>query len=142
MKNILSYLTFNGNCKEAMLFYKECLGGELYFQTVGESPMAEQMPKTMKDCILHAALTNGNVIIMATDMVPQNGFIKGNNLSLMIDCESESEIKHLYEVLKAGGYSNHPLENTFWGAIFGDLTDKYGNHWLLNYTRETTNNNN
>lgn len=140
MKNILSYLTFNGNCKEAMLFYKECLGGELYFQTVGESPMAKQMPKTMKDCILHSTLTNGNIRIMATDMVPQSRYIKGNNLSLMVDCESESEIKHLYEVLIADGYSNHPLENTFLGAIFGDLTDKYGNHWLLNYTRETINN--
>lgn len=140
MKNILSYLTFNGNCKEAMLFYKECLGGELYFQTVGESPMAKQMPKTMKDCILHSTLTNGNIRIMATDMVPQSRYIKGNNLSLMVDCESESEIKHLYEVLTADGYSNHPLENTFLGAIFGDLTDKYGNHWLLNYTRETINN--
>ena len=140
MKNILSYLTFNGNCKEAMLFYKECLGGKLYFQTVGESPMAEQMPKTMKDCILHSTLTKGNVVLMATDMVPKNGMIKGNNLSLMIDCESELEIRNLYEVLVVDGYCNHPLENTFWGAIFGDLTDKYGNHWLLNYTRETTNN--
>lgn len=140
MKNILSYLTFNGNCKEAMHFYKECLGGELYFQTVGESPASAQMPKTMKDCILHSSLTNGNVVIMATDMAPQNEFIKGNNLSLMIDCESESEIKKLYGALSAGGRSAHPLQDTFWGAIFGGLTDKYGNHWLLNYTRETNNN--
>lgn len=140
MKNILSYLTFNGNCKEAMLFYKECLGGELYFQTVGESPMSERMPKAMKDCILHSTLTKGNAVIMATDMVSKNGIIKGNNLSLMVDCESEWEIKNLYEVLLAGGHSNHPLEDTFWGGIFGDLTDKYGNHWLLNYTKETTNN--
>lgn len=139
MKNILSYLTFNGNCKEAMLFYKECFGGELYFQTVGESPMAEQMPKAMKDCILHSTLTNGNAVIMATDMVSKNGIIKGNNLSLMVNCESELEIKNLYEVLLAGGHSNHPLEDTFLGGIFGDLTDKYGNHWLLNYTRETNN---
>jgi PhnB protein len=140
MKNILSYLTFNGNCKEAMHFYKECLGGDLYFQTIGESPMADQMPKTMKDCILHSTLTNGNVVIMATDMVPKNGMIKGNNLSLMVDCESELEIRNLYKVLLVGGHSDHPLEDTFWGAIFGDLTDKYGNHWLLNYTKETTNN--
>ena len=136
MKSILSYLTFNGNCKEAMLFYKECLGGDLYFQTVGESPLADQMPKKMKNCILHSTLTNRNIVLMATDMVPQNGFIQGNNLSLMIDCESESEIKNLYEALAADGHSDHPLEDTFWGAIFGDLTDKYGNHWLLNYTRE------
>ena len=140
MKSILSYLTFNGNCKEAMHFYKDCLGGELYFQTVGESPMADQMPKAMKECILHSTLTNGNAVIMATDIAPPSGIIKGNNLSLMVDCESESEIKNLYEVLLVGGHSNHPLEDTFWGAIFGDLTDKYGNHWLLNYTRETIKN--
>ncbi len=140
MKNIISYLTFNGNCKEAMHFYKECIGGELIFQTVGESPMAAQMPKKMKDCILHSTLSNGNVVIMATDITPQNGIIKGNNVSLMLDCDSESEIKTLYKNLLLGGYSNHALEETFWGAIFGNLTDKYGNHWLLNYTKELTKN--
>jgi PhnB protein len=119
-----------------MHFYKESLGGELYFQTVGESPMTDQMPKVMKDSILHSTLTNGKIIIMATDMVPKNGIIKGNNLSLMVNCESELEIKNLYEILLISGHSDHPLENTFWGAIFGDLTDKYGNHWLLNYTKE------
>lgn len=140
MKTITSYLTFQGNCLEAMHFYKACLGGELTFQTVGDSPMAAQMPKNMKDFILHSTLSIGNVVIMATDMTPQSGVVKGNNVSLMIDCDSELEIRTLYDALLAGGHSNHPLENTFWGAIFGDLTDKYGNHWLINYTKETTNN--
>ena len=44
---IQSYLTFNGNCREAMNFYKQCLGGELWFQTVGESPLSEHMPPQM-----------------------------------------------------------------------------------------------
>ncbi len=140
MKNIISYLTFNGNCREALHFYKQCIGGELNFQTIGESPMAEQMPPKMKDCILHSTLTNGNVVIMATDISPENGITKGNNISLMLDCSSEDEIKTLYKKLLVGGHSSHSLEDTFWGAIFGDLTDKYGNHWLLNYTRETNNN--
>lgn len=139
MKNVISYLSFSGNCREAMHFYKECLGGELVLQTVGESPMAAQMPAKMKDCILHSTLTNGNVVIMATDISPQNGIIKGNNISLMLDCESELEIRTLYKNLLDEGHSNHPLENTFWGAIFGDLTDKFGNHWLLNYTKEIIN---
>lgn len=139
MKNIISYLSFNGNCKEAMYFYQDCIGGELVFQTVGESPMADQMPAKMKDCILHSTLTNGNVVLLATDILPKNGIIKGNNISLMLDCESELEIKRLYKKLLNGGHSNQLLEDTFWGAIFGDLTDKYGNHWLLNYTRETIN---
>jgi PhnB protein len=34
-----------------------------------------------------------------------------------------------------GGTADHPLENTFWGALFGGLTDKFGNHWLLNYSQ-------
>jgi PhnB protein len=40
MTQINSYLTFNGNCQEAMIFYQKCLGGELTFQTVGESPLS------------------------------------------------------------------------------------------------------
>ena len=135
MKNVISYLTFNGNCREAMEFYKECVGGELSFQTIGESPMSEKMPKKMKNSILQATLTNGNVVIMATDITPQSGLVKGNNISLLLDCSSEVEIETLYKKLLVGGYANHPLEETFWGALFGDVTDKYGNHWLLNFNK-------
>ena len=48
MTQINSYLTFSGNCREAMTFYRECLGGELYFQTIGESPLSEKMPEQMR----------------------------------------------------------------------------------------------
>lgn len=47
MTQINSYLTFNGNCREAMNFYKDCLGGELILQTIGESPLAYKMPQLM-----------------------------------------------------------------------------------------------
>jgi len=140
MININTYLTFSGNCREAMSFYKDCIGGELTFQTLGESPMADNMTTRMKDSILHATLINGGVIIMASDMVGESGLTKGNSVSLMLNCNSEEEIKSCYEKLSADGEANHPLEDTFWGAIFGGFTDKYGNHWLLNYTRETNNN--
>ena len=139
MTNINSYLTFNGNCREAMTFYKECLGGDLILQTIGESPMADKMPVKMKECILHSSLTSGNVVIMATDCVRAEGLIKGNAVSLCLNCSSEEEIKTCYKKLSAGGKANHPLEDTFWGAVFGDLTDKYGNNWLLNYSRITNN---
>ncbi|MCW3127075.1 MAG: glyoxalase [Bacteroidetes bacterium] len=135
MAQINSYLTFGGNCREAMTFYQSCLGGELYFQTIGESPMADKMPAKIKDLILHSTLTLGNLILMASDMTPQSGLTVGNAVSLMLDCTSEEEIKGYYEKLSAGGEATHPLEESFWGALFGDLTDKYGNHWILNYTR-------
>ena len=75
------------------------------------------------------------MIIMASDMVSENGIIKGNSVSLMINCSSEKKIRTYYKKLSSGGNADHPLEDTFWGAIFGDLTDKYGNHWLLNFTK-------
>ena len=136
MTQINSYLTFSGNCREAMNFYKECLGGELVLQTIGESPLADKMPAKMKDCILHSSLEKGALILMGTDCVPEGGLIKGNAVSLILNCSSEEEIRSYYEKLSANGKKTHPLEDTFWGALFGGLTDKYGNHWLLNYSKE------
>lgn len=135
MSAINVYLTFSGNCREAMNFYKDCLGGELYFQTIGESPLANSMPKEIKDCILHSTLTKDGLILMASDMVSEKGLQRGNAVSLMLDCNSEEEIKECYTKLSEGGEATHPLEISFWGAHFGDLTDKYGNHWLLHFDR-------
>ena len=135
MGQLNAYLTFNGNCREAMVFYKECLGGELSLQTIGESPMAEKMPVKMKDCILHSTLANDAMVLMATDCVPESGLVRGNAVSLCLNCNSEAEIRTCFEKLSSGGKVTHPVEDTFWGALFGGLTDKFGNHWLLNYTK-------
>lgn len=136
MTQINSYLTFNGNCREAMTFYKECFGGELVIQTIGESPMAADMPERMRKSILHSTLTRGELVLMGSDIVSEQGLVKGNSVSLMLNCSSEKEIKNCYKKLSAGGNATHPLETTVWGALFGDLVDKFGNHWLLNYQTE------
>ena len=135
MSAIHSYLTFNGNCREAMTFYKKCLGGKLILQTVGKSPRAEKMPRPMKESVLHATLANDDLLLMASDMVSENGLIKGNAVSLMLACGSERELRQLYKKLSAGGQATHPVETNFWGVLFGNLTDKFGNHWLLHFDR-------
>jgi len=135
MTQINTYLTFDGNCREAMTFYKECLGGELTLQKIGESPLAEKMPANMKDYILHAALTRGDLLLMGSDMVPEPGLTKGNAVSLALACGSEIEIRNCFEKLSSGGKATHPLEDTFFGSIMGGLTDKFGNHWLLNFDK-------
>ena len=113
MTQINAYLTFNGNCLETMGFYKDCLGGELNLQTIGESPLANKMPAQMKDCILHATLTNGNLILMGSDMVGEQGLVKGNAVSMTINCSSNDEIHTFYEKLSAGGSRDHALEESF-----------------------------
>lgn len=140
MTQINSYLTFNGNCREAMTFYKECLGGETNFQTVGESPIAEKMPAEMKDSILHSTLTKGNLVLMGSDMTSPIGIIKGNAVSLMLNCSSDEEVKSFYKNLSKGGKADMPLEISFWGALFGNLTDKFGNHWLLSFDKNLNSN--
>ena len=135
MSIINSYLTFNGNCREAMTFYKKCLGGKLTLQTVGESSLAGKMPPQMKESILHATLTRDGLVLTGSVMVSEKGLIKGNAVSLLLNCSSEEEIRTSYTNLSADGQATHPLEDTFWGTLFGDLTDKYGNHWLLHFDK-------
>ena len=135
---IHSYLTFNGNCREAMSFYQDCLGGDLVLQTIGDSPLSKKMPKKMKNCILHATLKKETFVLHGSDIVPHTGLIKGNAVSFALDCSGEEELKRIYSKLSTNSKINHPIQNTFWGALFGGLTDKYGHHWLLNYNKENT----
>jgi PhnB protein len=130
--HILPYLHFGGNCREAMTFYHECLGGDLAMQTVGESPMAAQMPAEVQQQIMHASLMRGEVRLMASDMM-QEPPARGNTISLMLYCTSEAEIRDYFSKLSAGGTVNFPLGQQFWGATYGELTDKFGINWLLNY---------
>jgi PhnB protein len=136
MKRINSYLTFNGNCRDAMLFYRECLGGELSLQTIGESPLAEKMPEPIKSYIVHSTLASDGLVLLASDMTPSSGLVRGNAVSLSLECGSESEIRECYGKLASDGSADYPLEETFWGALFGGLTDRFGNHWLLSFTNK------
>jgi PhnB protein len=115
-----------------MEFYHKCLGGELRFQTVGESPFSKKMPVKMKKAILHAVLTCENFVLMGSDLVSEKGLMKGNTMAIVLNCTDEKEIRSCYKRLSQGGEQTYPLEITFWGTLFGCLTDKYGNYWLLN----------
>lgn len=136
MTLINAYLNFSGNCREAMNFYKECLGGELNMQTVEGSPIETQCPAAMKHHILHASLAKDDLLLMGSDMQePGEGFTKGNNIALSLNCSSEEEIKTFFSNLSKEGKVSHALTEQFRGATFGVLTDKYGIRWMLNYDK-------
>lgn len=133
MAQLISYLTFNGNCREAMTFYRACLGGELELQTIADSPMGKRLPLKMKKCILHATLKSDTIVIMGSDMAP-SALIRGNTVSMMLTFNSEEEIRKAYTDLSKDGDATHPLEVTFFGALFGHLTDKFGHQWMFYYS--------
>lgn len=127
------YLTFNGNCRQAMLYYQSCIGGRLSFQTLGSTAPAKRMQRKMKDCILQATLSKKGLVLLGTDMVPDEGLIRGNSVAILLHCSSERSIKKYYKNLSAAGRASHPLSIGAHGAWFGMLTDRFGHHWLLHY---------
>lgn len=131
MPKVTAYLNFRGNCREAMSFYQQCLGGELFLQTLGEQANSKKMPIPMKNIVLHATLTNENLIIMGSDMLSDEGLKKGNAVSLMLHCDTQEEMSHFYQKLSLGGKQIQPIAKSIWGAWFGDLIDKFDNQWLL-----------
>jgi PhnB protein len=133
MKSLVPYLTFGKNCREAMEFYHDCLGGKLTLMTVGESPMAGKMPAEAGGLIMHADLEGGAFGLMASDDIGGDDVTVGSAISLMVYCESEGEIRAIFPKLARGGKINSELKVEFWGSLYGDLTDKYGLRWMLNF---------
>ncbi|BDP44135.1 VOC family protein (plasmid) [Deinococcus aetherius] len=132
MAQIQVYLGFTDNCKEAMTFYQRCPGGTLEVQTVGESPVAADLPPEAQERVLHSVLTLGDLTLMSSDLgtdVRPNGAV-----SLMLGCTSREETETYFQRLSEGGQVTHPLSPSFWGSTFGHLTDRYGFQWMLNYT--------
>jgi PhnB protein len=129
------YLNFNGQCRNALTFYQECLEGQLELQKVAESPMATKMPSEKGPLILHGALSkNGHTLLMGSDMIG-SALQTGNSIMLCLNCSSDQEINTIFDRLSAGGHVKTPLHQSFWGATYGELKDKFGMDWILNYTR-------
>jgi PhnB protein len=134
MQGLVTYLNFDGNCKEAMEFYAKGLGGELMMMPFGDMPGGAPQPEGMKDRIMHARITKGPIpLLMASDRMPGHPINPGNNFAVSAGCESLDEIKSLFAALGEGGEVTMPLQDQFWGAHFGMLKDKFGIHWMFNY---------
>lgn len=122
------YIFFKGNCQEAMEFYKDIFGGELFMQKYDEVPGYND--ETMKGKLMHAELKSGSIYIMASDM-PGEGE-EGNKISLSLVSEDEAVLRGYFEKLSAGGSVGSALKKESWGDIYGNLTDKFGISWMVN----------
>jgi len=131
MKAITNYLNFDGNTREAMTFYSQCLGTDLTVQTFKEAGIPG--PPGSDDRVIHASLTKGPILLMASDTMPGAPFTQGNNFFVSVDCEGTEEIERLFNAFSDGGKVIMELQDTFWGARFGMLTDKYGIGWMFNH---------
>jgi PhnB protein len=137
MATINPYLNFNGTTEEAFNFYKSVFGGEFaMIQRFKDTPQAGDLPLGVGDKIMHVSLPIGNGnMIMGTDAIESMGhpLTMGNNFYICISPESKEEADRLFNGLSAGGKIEMPLADMFWGAYYGQFTDKFGVQWMVNY---------
>ncbi len=140
--SLSTYLTFDGNCREAFDFYRSVFGGEFQsFQTFADAPPDSGMrvPEADKGRVMHVSLPIGSSVLMGSDSAPGFGppVVVGNNFSITIEGESREEVDRVFAALSAGGKVLMPLQETFWGAYYALWTDKFGINWMANYTLPT-----
>jgi PhnB protein len=129
---IESYLTFNGNCAEAMRFYERTLGGKIeMMMTHAESPMAAQAPAADKNRIMHARMRLGDQALMASDALSTHEYKGMHGFSLSLGYDTAAEGKRVFDALAAGGKIEMPLQETFWADAFGMLVDRFGTPWMV-----------
>jgi PhnB protein len=131
MLGVNPYITFNGNCEEAINFYAECLGGTIQgFHRVSDSPMASEDMDPNK--IFHTTLIIGDTTIMGSDSFGPQGPTVGNNISLAIGTNEPEAADDMFNKMAEGGTVIMPMGETYWAARFGMLTDKFGINWMFN----------
>jgi len=139
MAQVNAYVNFKGDCEDAFKFYKSVFGGE--FMMVGrykDMPPSEDkhIAELDGEKIMHIALPIGEeTVLMGSDVGGEwaKDTVIGNNIHLSVNTKNEEEAKKIFNGLSAGGRVNMPMEKTFWGALFGMLTDKFGINWMVNY---------
>ena len=132
MQAIIPYLMFNGNAAEAMSFYVKALDAKIvHSQTFGESGMS--IADNAKDRIMHALLEADKLQIMVSDCQPDKEVKSGSQISLSLNFDNIESINKIFNNLSVDGEVTMELQDTFWGARFGMLDDKFGVSWMFNF---------
>jgi len=124
------YISFSGNAREAMEFYKSVFGGELRISTFGEfDPNASGFA----DQIMHAMLeTSDGFTLMASDVPPgMKDVTAGNNIVVSLSGDDTDALRGYWQKLSASGNVSVPLEKQVWGDEYGACTDKFGVDWMV-----------
>lgn len=138
---VCTYLNFPGNTEEAFLFYKSVFKTEFSgkgLQRFGDIPAEAGHPPVadaIKKMVLHVELPIlGGHILMATDAPKEMGMTltQGNNMHICLEPETRTETKKLFDALSKGGNIVMPLADMFFGAYFGECTDRFGINWMFN----------
>lgn len=136
MKALVSYLYFNGNTQEAFSFYKDVFGGEFAnIQRYKNIPGSDRFAAADQEKIMHIGLKlpNGQMLLGSDAISQRQPVVFGSNFSLVAMTESKEESDRIFAKLADGGKVLMQLDNTFWGAYYGIVADRFGVEWMVEY---------
>ena len=128
---LIPYIHYSGNAEEALNFYVSALGGSIQqLGRYGDSPM--DTDEDWKQKVMHARLVFDDNMIMISDSFKGQPISTGGNVQLSVDVEDTDRLEIVFNKMAEGGTITMPLADTFWGARFGMLKDKFGVSWMFN----------
>ena len=126
------YLSFNGNAREAMEFYRSVFGGDLNVSTFGDYQMPG-LPEEAANQVMHSQLsTTAGFTVMGSDTPPGMELPSSANGTISLSGDEADELRGYWDGLADGGQVAMPLDQAPWGDYFGQLTDKFGISWMVN----------
>jgi PhnB protein len=126
------YLFFNGRCEEALKYYGQTLGAEVQMMMrYKENPSPEHNPPGSSDKVMHACVTIGDSIVMASDGMTLDGKPGFQGFSLTYNAKDEADAKRRFDSLARDGQVQMPYGETFFAKAFGAVQDKFGLSWMV-----------
>jgi PhnB protein len=130
---ISPYVSFNGNCAEAVAFYEKAFNVNAEIVPYKDAPpdSGYQAPAGTENFVMHAQFELDGETIMLCDMPPEHPAKIGDNIGIMAEFDSVDKAKAAFEALREGGEIFMELQETFWSKCFGSLIDKFGISWNI-----------
>ncbi|WP_179345857.1 VOC family protein [Winogradskyella ursingii] len=128
---VQAYLSFRGNCLEALNFYSELFDAEIVNRQTYEDKEMD-VPSSYRNNLQHAELKGKNIHLMAYDVSPDTPLNNGNQIHMSVDVSNREEGEDLFKKLSNGGNVHHEYREREWGH-FGRCTDKFGIGWMVNW---------
>ena len=134
---LVPYLTFDGNCEAAFLFYEQVFGGKIEDKmTWGSSPVETPVSDEWHEKVMHMSIQIGDRTIMGSDN-PPNYFKQPQGMSVSVQADSAQAAEQIFSALAKNGRVQMDMEKTFWAERFGMVTDQFGIPWMINCDKTT-----
>ena len=129
--SVRPYLSFDGDCAEALEFYLDVIGGEiLVSMTFADAPEPMNLPDEWRSKIMHATFQLNGQVLMGSDGFP-GSYNAPRGIHLALAENDPGRAEELFARLSEGGKVEMAMGETFWAQRFGMCTDRFGIPWMV-----------